>query len=72
MRLMCLNVTSKDEFLLKELLCMYRCGHCQRLSGTFNKLALKYNQELNRDQVVIAKVSQLYAYFFEFYKYSGL
>lgn len=32
------------------------CGHCQRLSPVFEKLAEKYNVDLDREEIVIAKV----------------
>lgn len=32
------------------------CGHCQRLSAVYDKLAEKYNDELKKNRVVIAKV----------------
>jgi len=44
-----------DEILV---LCMLsRCGHCQRMTPVLDKLAVKYNVELNREKAVVAKVA---------------
>jgi len=43
------------EILVCVLTC--RCGHCQRMTPVLDKLAEKYNLQLNREKAVVAKVT---------------